>query len=287
MQNIQKRDDFNTGHKCTWCPGCGNFGIWYMLKQALLELELQPHEIVMVYDVGCNGNGSNFTHTYGFHGLHGRALPVAEGIKLSNNKLKVIVVGGDGGGLGLGAGHFLHACRRNIDITYIMHDNQLYGLTTGQASPRTDKGAVTKTTPWGNIEEPVNPLTLAIDSSATFVARSFSGSPHHLKDTLKQAISHKGFSFVDVLQPCITFNKQNTYAWFNERIYELPSDIDKSDKFLGWQKANEWGEKIPLGVFYKEDKPTFEELLELTENPVDRDLSKPINISSILKKYRI
>jgi len=289
MKTIHKRDDYNTSHSCTWCPGCGNFTIWYMLKQALLELQLEPHEVVMVYDVGCSGNGSNFTHVYGFHGLHGRALPVAQGIRLVNKKLKIIVIGGDGGGLGLGAGHFIHASRRNMDITYILHDNQIYGLTTGQASPRSDKGMITKTTPEGNFEEAINPLTLALASHATFVGRGFSGSPHHLKNLLKDAISHRGFSFVDVLQPCITFNKQNTYAWYNERTYDLAekSEHNTSDKNQAWVKANEWEEKIPLGVFYRLNKETYEDLLSMKENPADKEIIEPINIDNVLKHYAL
>lgn len=288
MKPIKHRDDYNSGNKCTWCPGCGNFAIWYMLKQALLELGIEPHQVVIVYDIGCNGNGSNFTHTYGFHGLHGRALPVAQGIKLANQGLKVIVVGGDGGGLGLGAGHFIHACRRNMDITYLMHDNQIYGLTTGQTSPRSDKGMITKTSPEGNFEEPVNPLHLALVAKASYVARTFSGSPHHLKDILKDAITHKGFSYVDILQPCITFNKTNTYAWYSDRIYNINEEIgfnelDFSKAFL---KANEWGDKIPMGVFYREDKPTFEELLDINitkHTPV----MNTVNVSSLMNKFLV
>ncbi len=289
MKTIQKRDDYNSSHNCTWCPGCGNFAIWYMLKQALLELELQPHEVVMVYGVGCSGNGSNFTEIYGFHGLHGRALPVAQGIKLVNKALKVIVIGGDGDGMGLGIGHFIHACRRNLDITYILHDNQIYGLTTGQASPRSDKGFVTKTSLEGTIEDPVNPITIALSANASHISRSFSGSPHHLKDTLKKAIQHKGFSFVDVMQPCITFNKQNTYAWYTDRVYNLEEETgyDYTDRSQAWEKANQWGEKIPMGTFYKQDRPTYEDLMDLKTTPVEKELSEAIDIKSLLKKYQV
>jgi 2-oxoglutarate/2-oxoacid ferredoxin oxidoreductase subunit beta len=289
MKTITKRDDFNTSHNCTWCPGCGNYTIWYMLKQALLELGLQSHEVVIVYGIGCAGNGANFTDVYAFHGLHGRALPVAQGVKLANEGLKVIVMGGDGDGMGIGVGHFIHACRRNIDITYILHDNQIYGLTTGQTSPRSDKGFVTKTTPEGNVEEPVNPITLALSSNCSFISRSYSGSPHHLKDTLKKAIQHKGFSFVDVLQPCITFNKQNTYGWYTSRIYELDKqpDHDTANRSIAWERANEWGDKIPLGVFYQQDKPTYEDQMHLKSIPAQKELIAPVDISSLLKKYKI
>lgn len=289
MKTIHKRDDYNSGQGCTWCPGCGNYAIWYMLKQALLELGINPHEVVIVYGVGCAGNGSNFTEVYSFHGLHGRALPVAQGVKLTNKNLKVIVMGGDGDGMGLGVGHFIHTARRNIDITYILHDNQIYGLTTGQASPRSDKGFVTKTTPEGNIEDPVNPLTIALSAQASFVARSFSGSPHHLKDTLKKAIQHKGFSFVDVLQPCITFNKQNTYSWYNERTYNIDEvdEYDVSNRFHAWERANEWGDRIPMGIFLQEQRPTYEEQMNLKEIPAHKDISGGVNIAKTLKSFQV
>lgn len=289
QKKILKRDDYNSGYKCTWCAGCGNYSIWYMLKQAMLELGYKQHEVVIVYGVGCAGNGANFTDVYAFHGLHGRSLPVAQAIKLVNKGLKVIVMGGDGDGLGIGVGHFIHACRRNIDITYILHDNQIYGLTTGQTSPRSDKGFVTKTTPEGNIEDPVNPISLALTSNASFVARSFSGSPHHLKDTFKQALQHKGFSFVDVLQPCITFNKQNTYAWYNSKIYYLDKQSDYNSRDFGHaiNKSFEWGDQIPLGVFYESDRPTYEDQININLNVNKKDDPTPINVSSLLKKFKV
>ena len=287
MNSITSPDQYNTKHNCTWCPGCGNLAIWYMLKQALFELQIEPHETVIVYGVGCAGNGSNFIRTYGFHGLHGRALPVAQGVKLANNKLKVIVMGGDGDGLGIGVGHFVHATRRNIDLTYILHDNQIYGLTTGQTSPRSDKGMVTKTTPNGNIEDPVNPITLALSSNCSYIARSFSGHPHHLKSTLKQALTHKGFSFVDVLQPCVSFNKKNTYAWYNERIYDLNLNLkyDSTDRDKAWEQGNTWGEKIPIGTFYNKEAPTYEDQLGLKENLIDINLSSNIDITKLLEEF--
>lgn len=288
-KSILKRDDYNTDHKCTWCPGCGNFAIWYMLKQAMFELNYKPHEVVIVYGVGCSGNGANFTDVYSFHGLHGRALPVAQGIKLVNKKLKVIVMGGDGDGVGIGVGHFIHACRRNIDITYIMHDNQIYGLTTGQTSPRSDKGMVTKTTPDGNIENPVNPIALALSSGCTFVARSFSGAPHHLKDTLKKALEHKGFSFVDVLQPCITFNRHNTYAWYNSRIYYLEnnSGYNSEDFNTALVKAFEWSEKIPIGIFYQKELPTYEHEIGIDSDIILNIDSSASDISDILNELEV
>lgn len=285
---IQKRDDYNSGHNCTWCPGCGNYAIWYMLKQAFFELGINPHEVVVVYGIGCAGNGSNFTEVYTFHGLHGRAVPVAQGIKLANQGLKVIVMGGDGDGMGIGVGHFIHACRRNIDLTYIMHDNQIYGLTTGQTSPRSDKGMITKTSVEGNWEDPVNPISLALSSRCSFVARAFSGSPHHLKKMLIEAIQHKGFSFVDVLQPCITFNKQNTYGWYGERVYDLQElqEYDEKNYMHALDKSVQWGEKIPMGIFFKENRDTYEELMNVKRNVVHGQESV-VDVESLLKDYEV
>lgn len=286
--NISRRDDYNSSHKCTWCPGCGNYTIWYMLKEALLELQIDPNKVVIIYDIGCNGNGANFLKTYGFHGLHGRSLPVAQAIKLVNPGVKVIAIGGDGGGLGLGVGHFIHACRRNIDITYIMHDNQTYGLTTGQASPRTDKGAITKTTPTGNIEDPINPVSLAIASNASFVARGYSGSPHILKEVLKKGISHKGFAFIDILQPCITFNKLNTYAWYSMRTYDVSTDneFNFTNKESAFAKSLEWDSKIPLGILYFREDTEFIDRMARYNKP-DIFIAKPVNIAASLKKYKV
>ena len=289
IKKITRRDDYNSDHNCTWCPGCGNYAIWYMLKQAMLELAIDPHNVVIVYDIGCAGNGANFTDVYAFHGLHGRAMPVAEGIKLTNPDVKVIVMGGDGGGMGIGVGHFIHACRRNADITYILHDNQIYGLTTGQTSPRSDKGMVTKTSIEGNYEDPVNPISLALTSKATFVSRAFSGNPRHLKEILKQALQHKGFSFVDVLQPCVTFNKQNTYAWYDSKVYDLQSEVSYSatdfSKALG--KSIEWGGKIPMGVFYQEQKQTLEEHYNLRHQLLPGENRPAIDVTDLLQKFKV
>ncbi|MCX7771350.1 MAG: thiamine pyrophosphate-dependent enzyme, partial [Proteobacteria bacterium] len=212
---------YNTYQTPSWCPGCGNFGIWYALKNAFNELGFQNHDITMVFGIGCSGNLSNFLKVYGFHSIHGRTLPVASGIKFANHKLNVIATSGDGDGLGIGLGHFIHTCRRNIDITYIIHDNRVYGLTTGQTSPTSPKGFSSKSTPFGVIELPVNPLALAILSGATFVARGYSGEIDHLSSLIVQGIKHKGFSVIDVLQPCVTFNPSYSYPFYNPRVYKL------------------------------------------------------------------
>jgi len=259
---MAKAEDFKTHVTPTWCPGCGNFGLWQAFREALAELGLEPHQTAMVFDIGCCGNGANWHKLYGFHSLHGRTVPVALGIKLANHKLKVIADSGDGGGYGEGGNHFLHTCRTNVDMTFVVHNNQIYGLTTGQASPTTDTGTKTKTTPAGLIEAPFHPLQVAIAQGATFVARGFTGDIQNLKELFKQAVDHKGFSLIDVLQPCITLNKTNTFQWYKKRVYKLEDENwDTSNKDQALLKAGEWGDKIPTGIFYKEDKATYEDHL--------------------------
>lgn len=248
--------DFNTHIKPTWCPGCGNFAIWLSLKNALSELNLDPKNILIFYGIGCSGNGADFIKTYGWHSLHGRSVPSAIGAKLANKNLKVIVVAGDGDSYGEGIGHFIHAIRGNTDITYIVHDNQVYGLTTGQVAPTAEHGYKSKSTPEGIVEERLNPLALAIANQASFVSRGFSGDAGHLKELFKSAISHPGFSLVDVFQPCVTFNLTNTFKWFFDRLYNLDKDskYNKQDLSLAWQKSQEWGVKIPYGIFYQSQR---------------------------------
>ncbi len=247
--------------KPTWCPGCGDFGVLNAFLKAVTELNLDPKNLVVVSGIGCSSNFPHFVKGYGFHGIHGRIIPVATGIRLANPELTVVGAGGDGDGYGIGMGHFVHAMRRNIDITYIVMNNAIYGLTTGQASPTSEKGMVTKSTPEGVIEWPVNPIATALSSGATYISRGFSGDPNHLANLIKGGIQHKGFSLVDVFSPCVTYNKQNTYTWFRERVYRLEDeDFDPSDMAGAYEKAHEWGERIPIGLFYKTDeKPTYEE----------------------------
>jgi 2-oxoglutarate ferredoxin oxidoreductase subunit beta len=244
-----------------WCPGCGDFGVLNAMKRAALQLGLLPHELMFVSGIGCSSNLPGFIHSYGVHSLHGRAMPVATGIHLANPDLHVVITGGDGDGYGIGMGHFIHAMRRNLDLTYVVMDNQIYGLTTGQASPTTMKEVRTKTTPRGNAELPINPLALAIVSGATYVARGFSGDTRQLADLFAGAIAHKGFALVDVFSPCVTFNKVNTYAWFKQRVYSLAGEesYDPSDPEAALRRAFEWGDRIPLGLFYQSEQPTYED----------------------------
>lgn len=243
-----------------WCPGCGDFGVLKGIQTAAAKLGIPTHNLLVVSGIGCSSNLPGFINAYGIHSLHGRAVPVATGAHLANTDLKTIITGGDGDGYGIGVGHLIHAMRRNLDVTYIVMDNQIYGLTTGQTSPTTTVGHKTKSTPMGNVENPLNPLALAITAGATFVARAFSGEQKHLADTIAAAIEHKGFSLVDVHSPCVTYNKINTYPFFKERVYKLEDENwDPSDFNSSLNKAWEWGDRIPLGVVYKTDKPTYED----------------------------
>ncbi|AFA39000.1 2-oxoacid:acceptor oxidoreductase, beta subunit, pyruvate/2-ketoisovalerate family [Pyrobaculum oguniense TE7] len=258
--------DYAVNRPPIWCPGCGDYGILEALKRALAGLGIPNEEVVVVSGIGCSSQLPHFLKTYGIHGIHGRAIPIATGVKIANPRLKVIVVGGDGDGYGIGLNHMIHAARRNVGITYIVSNNQVYGLTTGQMSPTTLRGVKTKTTPYGSIDEPVNPLALALAAGATFVARGFSGDVAHLTQIIAQALSHRGFALVDVLSPCVTFNKVNTYEWFRARVYKLEeAGHDPSDYWQAYKKAVEWPSldpngRIPIGVFYKnEEKPTYEE----------------------------
>ena len=245
-----------------WCPGCGDFSVLSALQTALFELGLKPHQVVVISGIGCSSNLPGFINTYGMHTLHGRSLAVGTGVKMGNHELKVICVGGDGDGYGIGGNHFLHTMRRNVDLTYIVMDNQIYGLTTGQTSPTSVKGMKTKSTPAGSVENPINPIPLAMVGGATYVARGFSGKQRHLADLLKGAIQHKGFALVDVFSPCVTYNKDNTYQWFNPRVKVLEDQShDPTDFQNALLKGSLWGEEIPIGLFWKRaDLPTLEDL---------------------------
>ena len=242
-----------------WCPGCGNFGILNIMKEVLAELSLDPQKLVLVSGIGQAAKTPQYMKVHYFNGLHGRALPPAVAIKASNRELTVIVESGDGDMYGEGGNHFLHTIRRNPDITNIVHDNMVYGLTKGQASPTSERGFKTPVQVEGVILEPFNPLAVAIALDASFVARVFVGFRDHTKEILKKAILHKGYSLVDIFQPCVTFNKINTYLWFREHTYLLETSHNPKDRAKAFQKAIET-EKLPLGIFYlNENKPVFEE----------------------------
>jgi len=236
-----------------WCPGCGDFGVLAALQKALVELQIPPHDVVTISGIGCSSNLPGYINTYGMHTLHGRALAVATGLKLANHGLTVIVTGGDGDGFGIGGNHFVHSMRRNVDLLYVVMDNQIYGLTTGQTSPTSRVGMKTKSMPFGNIEAPVNPISLALAAGATFVARGFSGEQKHLTELIKQGIEHKGFSFLDVFSPCVTYNHDNTYQWFRPRVKKLEDDkaYEATDWVAAMEKSLVWGDEIPIGKFFE------------------------------------
>ena len=270
------------GSQPAWCPGCGNFSILNALKKALVELDIEPHKVLIVSGIGQAGKLPHYTRGNVFNVLHGRTLPAAAGAKIANPELVVLAVGGDGDGYGEGGNHFLHSLRRNHDITYLVHNNQVYALTKGQASPTSDQGFVTKTTPHG-ASTPLNSLAVAIAAGGTFVARGFSGDIDHLVGLIKSGIQHRGFALVDILQPCVSFNHKNTHAWYKERVYKMEAAYRPSDRSAAMEKALEWGERIPIGVIYQRERPTFEdELTVLRKGPLVKQPTDPMQVGALL-----
>jgi 2-oxoglutarate/2-oxoacid ferredoxin oxidoreductase subunit beta len=277
--------DFKGKADPDWCPGCGDFGVLTALKQALVELNLQPHQVMTISGIGCSSNLPGYLSTYGMHTLHGRALAVATGAQLANHDLKIIITGGDGDGYGIGGNHFLHSMRRNVDLTYIVMNNQIYGLTTGQISPTSTKGMKTKSTPTGSVENPIFPVSLAIAAGATYVARGYTGQVKHLVDLIKGGIQHKGFALIDAFSPCVTFNLDNTHEFFKHRTKKLEDmGHDPTDFAAAIQKSYEWGDEIPIGLFWKrDDLPALDELEPVLDEggPLAR---RPLGISSDVAK---
>lgn len=262
MVTVKDFGDYETA----WCPGCGNFSILKAMKQALAEMDLQPHQILLVSGIGQAAKAPQYLNTNMFNGLHGRSLPVATGAKLANSDLVVIAESGDGCNYGEGGNHFLAALRRNIDITLVVHNNQVYGLTKGQASPTSAEGFVTKAQPEGVPSAPFNPVEVAVAMQAGFVARGFAGNIEQLVKLIQRGIAHKGFSLIDVLQPCVSFNKVNTHAWYKQRCYDLPAEYDPGNWEQALVVAREWGDRIPTGVLYENDRSSFESHLSVLES---------------------
>jgi len=317
-----KLSDLKTEVHNDWCPGCGDFGIEAGLKMALTELPVDIDKVALFSGIGCSGKIVHFTNASGIHTLHGRVLAYAQGAKLANPELEVIAIGGDGDGLGIGVGHFVHAGRRNIDMTYIIHDNGVYGLTKGQASPTLLLGEKTKSLPEPNINTNVNPIMLALAAGFTFIARTYAYNTRHLKETIKKAVAHNGFALIDALQPCPTYNDINTKEWYggedridpatkrptprtyeleatgyDGRITPLTSEEDQEKKLLQViEKSREWGDKIPIGVFYQNETiPTYEERISkrspnyLKEPPAKQQLATSegkslVNLGSLSKE---
>jgi len=254
--------DFKGKAEPDWCPGCGDFGVLSALKQALADLGIRPHEAMVISGIGCSSNLPGYVSTYGMHTLHGRALSVATGAQMANHELKIIVTGGDGDGYGIGGNHFIHTMRRNVDLTYIVMNNQIYGLTTGQLSPTSTKGMTTKSTPFGSVENPINPIPLAIAAGATYVARGYTGQVKHLVELIKGGIQHKGFALIDAFSPCVTFNHENSHEFFKQKTFKLEDrKHDPTDFAAAMKYGYEWGDEIAIGLFWQRtDLPALDEL---------------------------
>lgn len=280
-------EDYNNNQTPAWCPGCGDFSILKCLKQALVDLGLSPHQVLIVSGIGQAAKTPHYLRCNVFNGLHGRDIPVAVGAKIANSDLVVIAESGDGDIYGEGGNHFIHNIRRNVNIKVFIHNNQVYGLTKGQASPTSELGMVTRVQVNGVINPPFNPIAVAIALDASFVARSFSGDQEHLIEMMKSAITHNGFAILDILQPCVSFNRINTFQWYKERIYKLDEEYSPTDRVSAFRKSLEWGDKIPIGVIYKKIRPTYEEQLpQLKEMPLYRQSIEDIDYSPILKEFR-
>ncbi len=279
--------NLDTIAKPDWCPGCGNFAIQVAVKQALTNLQIEPHTVAIVSDIGCSGKLPHWVNIYGLHSIHGRAIPAATGVKFANRDLHVICDAGDGGAYGIGVGHFVHVLRRNIDMIYLIHDNMVYGLTKGQMTPTSGKGYISPSSPFGAIEEPLNPIALALSLGGTFIARGSSGNAPQLAKIIEAAIQHKGFALIDIFQPCVTFNKINTYAYFLQHTYNIDEEEGYNRK--NWEEAMKRArqiDKYPIGIIYQSDHKTYEE-----EDPGRADVATVnlpidnVDVSGIWKKY--
>ncbi len=282
-----KSQDYKTSDEIAWCPGCGNFGIWNAVRASLAEMNLAPKDVLLVSGIGQAAKLPHYVQANCFNGLHGRALPVAAAAKMANPKLTVIVTTGDGDCYGEGGNHLLHNIRRNVDLTVLVHDNQIYGLTKGQASPTTDPGTRTKVQTGGVILAPFQPLEVAIALGAGFVARGYTKDQALLSGLIQEAVRHRGFALVDILQPCVSFNKKNTYAWYDKRVYTLGAEYDPADKAAAYVKAAEWGDRIPLGVLYRRESPTYADQSGWADKPplVEADISR-VDVSPLLAEFR-
>lgn len=271
--------DYKSEVKPIWCPGCGDFGVLSAFYKALADLNLDPANTVLVSGIGCSGRFPAFVQAYGFHGVHGRALPLATGVKMANPSLTVVVAGGDGDAFSIGAGHLPHAARRNVDLTYIVMDNEIYGLTKGQPSPTSPHGLARKAAPYGSPDHPVNPILMVLAYGATFVARGFSSRPKDVTELVKQGIQHKGFAFIQVFSPCVTFN--DTYDHFRRLTADLPQDHDPSNKMMAMERAMSL-DPLYLGVFYLQERPSYD--AQMTE--VRAKAGGQFSLEKLIEKYR-
>ncbi|KPV57702.1 2-oxoacid ferredoxin oxidoreductase [Paenibacillus sp. A3] len=255
--------DFRNNIKPNWCPGCGDFSVQAAIQRAAANVGLEPEQLAVVSGIGCSGRISGYINAYGFHGVHGRSLPIAQGLKMANRELTVVAAGGDGDGFAIGMGHTVHAIRRNINITYIVMDNQIYGLTKGQTSPRSAEGFKTKSTPSGSIESALSPLEVALAAGATFIGQSFSSNLKQLTSLIEEGMKHEGFSFINVFSPCVTFNKVNTYEWFKEHIVDLEEtpDYDASNRVAAMTKIMETNSLVTGLIYQDKSRKSYEDMV--------------------------
>lgn len=282
--------DFKTEEKSWWCPGCGDFGVLAALQKALVELGTPPEQVAIVAGIGCSGKIGNYVNSYNLHVVHGRTMPSAMGLKLANRDLTVLVAGGDGDAFAIGMGHFVHALRRNVDITYLVMDNHIYGLTKGQTSPTSEHGFHTKSTPQGNIDQPVQPLSLAVAAGATFVAQGFSSNQKQLVRLIQQGIAHKGFSLINTISPCVTYNHVNTYDWYKKNLKSLDDTegYDPKNKVQALETLHKT-EELVTGLIYYSEAPSYEEQLPnyAKEPLVHQDLTPDqAELAKLMEAYR-
>jgi len=278
-------DDYK-GQTPAWCPGCGNFPILKTFKDAMVDLGIEPHQLTIVSGIGQAGKFPHYLKCNTFNGLHGRTLPVATAIRLANHEMLTIAVAGDGDCYGEGGNHLIHAIRRNINVKLFVHDNQIYGLTKGQASPTSMEGMTTKNQPFGVFAEQFNPMAFAVALDCSFAARGFAGDTEHLKGLIKEAVNHKGFTLVDILQPCVVFNKVNTYEWYRQRVYRIEPEYNPEDRVEAFKKALEWGDRIPIGIIYKNNRQIYEERLPIIkEMPLVKQSFDISKVSQTLKEF--
>jgi 2-oxoglutarate ferredoxin oxidoreductase subunit beta len=284
---VAGREDFGK-FETAWCPGCGNFMLLDGLKSALADSGLAPHQVLIVSGIGQAAKAPQYLRCNMFNGLHGRSLPVATAAKFANRELTVIAESGDGCMYAEGGNHLTHAIRRNVDITCLVHDNQVYGLTKGQASPTSEPEFDSGTSPGGSHLEPYHPLTSAIALDCGFVARGFVGEREHLSVLIRRGIGHRGFALIDILQPCVSFNKVNTFKWYKERVYDLgDTDYDPADRMAAFEKSREWGKRIPIGVIYESERATFDSReVALQATPLARREWKPERLLKIMEELK-
>lgn len=269
-----------------WCPGCGNFPILRTFKEVMVELGLEPHQFMVVSGIGQAAKLPHYTRCNTFNGLHGRTLPVATGIRLANHSMHVVITTGDGDCYGEGGNHFMAAIRRNVNMKLFVHDNQIYALTKGQPSPTTGEGTKAKNVPYGVAIGQFNPMATAVALDCSFAARAFAGDTEHLKAMMREAMDHKGFALIDILQPCVTFNKVNTYEWYRRRVYHIEAGYDPEDRAAAFKKALEWGDRIPIGVIYRNHRPVYEERIPMiSEKPLVQQQFDDTKIQKTIKEF--